>query len=155
MEPPAGDLLEGVAGLSAMGTFRTRRRVELADTDMEGIVHFARYLVYVETAEHQLLAAAGIDLLRDPQGEPWTWPRVKVECEYLAPLRIGDEVEIEVRVAKRGTSSVTYAHTLTCAGRPVARAQVTTVCCRRQPDDTLQPQAIPPSTAQALDAYGG
>lgn len=120
---------------------------------MEGIVHFARYLVFVETAEHQLLAAAGIDLFQDPDGEPWTWPRVKVECEYLAPLRIGDEIEIEVRVAKRGTSSVTYAHTLLCAGRAVAKATVTTVCCRRQRDGSLRPVPLPSAIAEALDAY--
>lgn len=136
-----------------MGVFRTRRRVELADTDLEGIVHFARYLVYAETAEHQLLAEAGIDLFRDPDGQPWTWPRVKAECEYLAPLRFGDEVEIEVRVANRGTSSVTYAHTLKSANRPVARATITTVCCRKQSNGTLQPHPIPPTTAEMLDTY--
>jgi len=136
-----------------VAAFRTRRRVELADTDMEGIVHFARYLVFVETAEHQLLAAAGVELFQDPSGEAWTWPRVKVECEYLAPLRIGDEVEIEVRVVRRGTSSVTYAHTLACAGRPVARAQVTTVCCRRQKDGTLLPAPLPFATSESLDAF--
>ena len=37
----------------------TRRRVEFVDTDLEGMVHFARYLVYMETAEHELIRAAG------------------------------------------------------------------------------------------------
>ena len=34
--------------------FSHQRRVEFSDTDMAGIVHFANYLRYVESAEHAL-----------------------------------------------------------------------------------------------------
>ena len=40
-----------------MHTFRTRRRVEFVDTDMGGIVHFSRFFVFMETAEHEFLEA--------------------------------------------------------------------------------------------------
>ena len=36
---------------------RTRRRVEFADTDMGGSVHFSRFFVFMETAEHEFLRA--------------------------------------------------------------------------------------------------
>ena len=35
--------------------FVMRRRVEFIDTDMAGIVHFATYFRYMETAEHEFL----------------------------------------------------------------------------------------------------
>ena len=136
-----------------MTAFHTRRQVELADTDMEGMVHFARYLVYMETAEHELLRAAGVDLRHDGDGAAWVWPRVRVECEYLAPLAFGDEVEIEVRLAERGRSSVTWAHTLRRGGEPVARGRVKTVCCRRRDDGGLRPVPLPDAVAAALDAW--
>lgn len=139
-----------------MTPFRTTRKVEFADTDMEGIVHFARYLVYMETAEHELLRAAGTRVA----GSGLVWPRVKIECEYLAPLRFGDAVEIEVTVVKLGRSSVTWEHVLrrlaTPDGSPaeakvVARGHVTAVCCQRQEDgDGLRPVPVPERLAAAL-----
>lgn len=136
-----------------MAAFRTRRRVEFADTDLEGMVHFARYLVYMETAEHELLATAGVTVAADAGGRRWSWPRVRVECDYLAPLAFGDEVEIAVAVAKRGKSSVTYEHELTRGGEPVARGKVTAVCCRRAEDGGLRPEAIPAGVGAVLDGY--
>jgi len=136
-----------------LAVFLTRRRVELADTDLEGMVHFARCLVYMETAEHELLAAAGVSIGTDAAGRRWSWPRVKVECEYLAPLAFGDEVEIAVSVAERGRSSVTYAHRLSRGGEPVARGRVTAVCCRRRDDGGLRPEPIPAELAAVLDGY--
>lgn len=135
-----------------MPAFRTTRKVEFADTDMEGIVHFARYLVYMETAEHELLRAAGTEVTADGL----VWPRVKIECEYLAPLRFGDTVEVEVTVADRGRSSVTYEHVLRKAGadgeegRPVARGRVKAVCCRRGEGGKLEPVAVPEGLAEKL-----
>jgi len=136
-----------------MAAFRTRRRVEFADTDLEGMVHFARFLVYMETAEHELLAAAGVTIGADADGRRWTWPRVKVECDYLAPLRFGDEVEIAVTVERRGKSSVTYSHQLSRDGEAVARGRVTAVCCRRAEDGALRPQEIPQGLATLLDEH--
>jgi len=131
-------------------SFTTSRRVELADTDQEGIVHFARYLVYMETAEHELLRAAGSSVTRDPDGERWVWPRVEVSCEYLAPLAFGDTVEIESRVAEMGRSSVTYEHTLLRDGKAVARGRMKTVCCRHADGGGLRPQPVPEELARRL-----
>ena len=35
--------------------YRTKRKIEFADTDMAGIVHFTRFFVFMETAEHELV----------------------------------------------------------------------------------------------------
>ena len=35
--------------------FRTTRLVEFGDTDMAGIVHFANFFRYMESAEHAFL----------------------------------------------------------------------------------------------------
>lgn len=140
-----------------MAVFRTERRVEFADTDMEGMVHFARFLVYLETAEHELLRAAGYAVTGVHDGVRYTWPRVKVECEYLAPSVFGDHLEIEVTVAERGRSSVTYRHAVrktTGAGvEPVARGRVTAVCCVRGNGGELRPAPLPAALAERLDSY--
>ena len=42
--------------------FKTRRRVEFRDTDAAGIVHFSAFFFWMESAEHELLRAAGVDV---------------------------------------------------------------------------------------------
>lgn len=123
--------------------------MELADTDQEGIVHFARYLVYMETAEHRLLRAVGSSVTRGPEGERWVWPRVAASCEYLAPLAFGDTVDIETRVGELGNSSVTFEHTLRRGDTVVARGRMKSVCCRPT-EDGLRPQPLPADLAAKL-----
>ncbi len=78
-----------------MHQFDTRRRIEFADTDKGGIVHFSRFFVFMETAEHQFLEALGssVDLVVD--GRRLGWPRVAAACSYRSPARFGDTLDIQ------------------------------------------------------------
>ena len=42
--------------------FHSRQRVEFADTDMAGIVHFANFFRYMERAEHEFLRSLGLSV---------------------------------------------------------------------------------------------
>ena len=42
--------------------FVTTRRVEFADTDMAGIIHFANYYRYMEEAEHTFIRSLGLSV---------------------------------------------------------------------------------------------
>ena len=42
--------------------YRTLRRIEFADTDMGGMVHFSRFFVFMETAEHEFLRTLGAEV---------------------------------------------------------------------------------------------
>jgi len=99
-----------------------KRQVHFADTDAAGVVHFSRLLCYVEEAEHDLLAKLNIPLLGDGG-----WPRVHIDCDYLAPLTVGDTVEIMISPVKVGHSSVKWEFTMTSLGGSVARGNVKTV----------------------------
>ena len=109
--------------------FRTSRRVEFADTDVSGLVHFSRFFVFMETAEHQLLRSLGTEVHTQHEGHEIGWPRVKATCEYLSPVAFGDELEITVRVSRKGTKSMTYGFEFQHDGRAIARGEVTAVCC--------------------------
>ena len=63
-----------------MHEHRTRRRIEFSDTDAGGIAHFARFFVFMETAEHELLRELGIDpgASRREDGRLIGWPRVEI-----------------------------------------------------------------------------
>jgi 4-hydroxybenzoyl-CoA thioesterase/acyl-CoA thioester hydrolase len=126
-----------------MHEFRTRRRIELADTDLVGIVHFARFFVFMETAEHEFLQSLGTNVLFEVDGHAMSWPRVSASCEYLAPARFGDVLDIHLQVVKKGRSSLTYLHDLSRDGQPIARGRVTTACCRLDGPEGVRAVRIP------------
>ena len=129
--------------MTPVSELRTRRRIEFADTDMAGIVHFARFFVFMETAEHELLRSVGAEVHMEHEGHELGWPRVAASCEYFRPLRFGDEVEIVVRVAKKGRTSVTWESTFEKDGQVMARGRVTSVCCRVGGPRGPEPVEIP------------
>jgi len=130
----------------------TRRRIEFADTDMGGIVHFARYLVFMETAEHEFLRELGtsVDLVLE-DGRHIGWPRVAVSCEYKSPARFGDVLDIRVRVLRKGRKSLTYRIDFRLGGREVARGQVTSVCCELAPGQPIRSIPIPAGIAERIE----
>jgi len=133
-----------------MHEFRTRRRIEFADTDMGGIVHFSRFFVFMETAEHEFLRALGAEVHMTHDDHDIGWPRVEASCQYLSPARLADELEIHVRVARKGSKSMTYAFTFSSQDNIVARGRMSSVCCSMNDGGVLMAIAIPPSIADRL-----
>ena len=70
-----------------MHEFRTKRRMEFADTDMGGIVHFSRFFIFMETTEHLFLEALGTSVSLELEGRKIGWPRVAASCDYKSPAR--------------------------------------------------------------------
>jgi len=130
--------------------FRTRRRVEFADTDMGGIVHFSRFFVFMETAEHEFLRALGAEVHMTFEDKEIGWPRVEASCQYLSPAKLADELEIHLRVVRKGNKSMTYAFTFSCQSTVVARGRMSSVCCTMDTADGLQAIAIPEPIANRI-----
>ncbi len=136
-----------------MHSFTTRRKVEFSDTDMAGIAHFSRFFAFMENAEMEFLNSLGVGFVAqylDLDGRRVGWPRVAASCNYLAPVRFGDELEVHLRVARKGSKSLTYLFEIFVAGTLVARGQLTTVCCILNVDGTLQSILIPQAIAAVI-----
>ena len=88
--------------------FESERRVEFADTDMAGIVHFANFFRFVESAEHAFFRNLGWSV-HSAQGDEHTgWPRVSVSCEFFRPARYQDILKIGLRIEEIGKSTFRY-----------------------------------------------
>ena len=135
--------------------FTTRRKIEFADTDMGGIVHFSRYFVFMETAEHRFLNALGTSVSLDHEGHRIGWPRVAASCEFKRPARFEDELEIHVRVRRKGEKSVTWEFSFRNGEREIATGAMTSVCCRLAPGGDVQAIAIPEPVAKLLEEADG
>ena len=137
--------------MATVAPFVARRTVEFSDSDMGGLVHFARYFVYMETAEHQFLRSRGVDVHARIGGRLISWPRVAASCEYQQPARYRDELDIEVRVLRRGRTSVTYGFRFALGGDPIACGEMTAVCCAVDPETgSLEAVVIPPEIAERI-----
>lgn len=135
-----------------MHEHRIRRKVEYVDTDMSGIVHFSRFLIYMENAEHAFLKAVGAGVhWRDAQGREMSWPRVSVSCDYLSPARYGDELEIHLRVLRKGVRSMTYGIEITCGGATLARGKSTCACCVINDPSGIKAIPIPEEIASKIE----
>lgn len=110
--------------------FTITRTVEFAETDMAGIMHFSNYFRWMEACETAFCRSLGLPLLTFMPGQVAGWPRVNVGCEYRAPLRFGDTVEVRLLVRKIGSSSITYAFQFRRSGVLVARGELTAVHAR-------------------------
>ncbi len=110
--------------------FKLTRRLEFAETDMAGIVHFANFFRMMEAAEHAFFRSLGFSVHgHDPAGTTG-WPRVSASCDFRAPLRFEDEVEIHLLVAEVRTRSIRYVFVFrkVADGSEVARGEVVAVC---------------------------
>ena len=78
--------------------FSIRQRVRFGETDMQGVVYYANYLLFAEVGRVAYLRALGIDYRRDliEQGADFTIGEASVR--YRSPLRFDDEFDISVRV---------------------------------------------------------
>jgi YbgC/YbaW family acyl-CoA thioester hydrolase len=130
--------------------FVYRRRIDFADTDVGGIVHFSRFLVFMETAEHEMLRSRGLSVHAESDGRVIGWPRAEVSCRYVAPARFGDEIEVEVRVERRGTRSMTYGFQVRRGSDLLAEGRMTSVCCELNPEHPPRSIPIPESVLSRL-----
>lgn len=112
--------------------FRMTHRVEFADTDMAGIMHFANFYRYMEATEHAFFRSLGLSIHMEDEGRRIGWPRVHTSCDYKQPLRFEDEVEIHLTVVEKKSKSLTYEFVFRkqVEGRvvEVARGRITAVC---------------------------
>jgi 4-hydroxybenzoyl-CoA thioesterase/acyl-CoA thioester hydrolase len=134
-----------------MHEFRTRRKIEFADTDMEGIVHFSRFMIFMETAEHEFLEAIGTSVALDLGEQRLGWPRVRVSCEYASPARFGDLLDIRLQVLRKGVKSMTYRFDFDIDGRHVATGEVTSACCELNADGGIRAIPIPAFIADKIE----
>ncbi len=121
------------------------RRVAFSETDQAGVMHFSNFLRWMEDAEHAFFRSLGLSIETERDGVRISWPRVSVGCDFSGPARFQDELEVRLRVARVGRKSVSFEGEFLLAGRPVALARSTSVCCAIHPgrDGVFEPIDIP------------
>ena|SRR3989304_6577320 len=132
--------------------FHTKRRIEFADVDLAGFVHFSRFFVFMESAEHEFLRSLGTSVHTQMDGKEIGWPRLAVSCEYIRPARFEDVLDIHLTVGRKGKKSMTYHMVFEREGELIARGEVKAACCIVEPGKGFRAIDIPEQIEQALAA---
>lgn len=131
--------------------FNTMRKIEFADTDLAGICHFARFFVFMETAEHEFLHSLGTSVATELDGNKIGWPRLSASCEYLTPARFEDLLDIHLSVLRKGKKSVTYQFVFFRGQEVIARGKMTSACCICNPGEKIRAIPIPAFIANQIE----
>lgn len=128
-----------------------QRRVEFAQTDAAGILHFSTYYLYMESAEAELFRQLGFPLLWKDKDSSSGFPRVDSQCTFLRPLVFGELVRIELSIAEMSASTIHYEFRFFKEnGRRCAEGKLVTTCATRLPTGKLAGQSMPDDLYQAL-----
>ncbi len=87
--------------------FVAYNKVRMHDTDMAGILYFPRQFRFVHDALEDLLNNEGLSFERVFHEEEFVFVIAHAEADYLAPLKVGDAIEVHVSVDRIGTTSFT------------------------------------------------
>jgi acyl-CoA thioester hydrolase len=128
--------------------FHYHRRVQFAETDVAGIVHFSCYFRYMEEAEHALWRAAGLSIA--PEGASIGWPRVAAAFDYKSPLRFEEEFCVAVRISHVSNRTLQYGFTLRRGQTVIGRGRLTAACVTKRPEGGLQSVELPEGLVERL-----
>jgi 1,4-dihydroxy-2-naphthoyl-CoA hydrolase len=90
--------------------FSYKTSVHLRDTDATGVLYFAEQFKMALEAFEAYLKMAGLPLGQIIQTSQFLMPIVHATADYMAPLRVGDNLEIFPKLERLGTSSFTVSY---------------------------------------------
>jgi YbgC/YbaW family acyl-CoA thioester hydrolase len=133
-------------------SFSTRISVRFGDCDPAGLVYYPVIFHYFHVAMEEFFAArCGTRYERLMRERRIGFPVVNAQTEFSAPILYGDEIEIEVFVARVGASSAAFEYAARRASDqlPCARSAQVHVAMNL---DTRRAVPVPEDLRRAFDA---
>lgn len=128
-----------------------RPEIRFSDVDAYGIVHNAKYIVYMEQAR--------IHWWRQAMGDgTWDWSKVGVlvahhSIDYVRPVRLGDALEVQSHIGELGNKSMDVHYELTCGDHVVAKAKTVLVCFDHKTQATIPVPEVWRTALEALKVH--
>ena len=132
--------------------FSEPRTVRFQDVDAAGIVFNPRVIEYFSDAHFAMFNTRGLDVAALLRAGEVGFPVVHAEADYLAPLRFGDAIVVEIVAARVKETSFRLGFRVRGPdARTAAVGQTVQVCIDRR---TYKPHAIPAQMREILTAPG-
>lgn len=137
--------------------FRITRTVEFSETDMAGIMHFSNFFRWMEACEAAFYRSLNLPLISFVPGSVVGWPRVKASCEYKAPLRFNDVIEVRLLLKEVRSKAVIFIFQFRKmeAGQVqpaiLAQGEIAAVCVTSDAQGKMVAQPIPADVRAKLE----
>jgi YbgC/YbaW family acyl-CoA thioester hydrolase len=142
---------------AVISEFVHNRKVEFSDTDMAGIMHFSRFFIFMESAEHAFFRSLGFSIHTDINGKRYGWPRIHVACDFRRPLRFEDDVEIRLMIHEITDRTIFYRFTFIKLNgdqpEEVATGEVKTICVTFNEETGMKSATIPPEITAKITEH--
>ncbi len=92
--------------------FIAHNKVRMHDTDMAGLLYFARQFRFAHDALEDLYESEGYDFDNVFHKRDFVFVIVHCEADFFAHLKVGDKLEVHVSVEKIGNSSFTMSYNI-------------------------------------------
>ncbi|EAQ98265.2 putative thioesterase [Congregibacter litoralis KT71] len=131
-------------------SYKEIMRVRFRDTDAQGHMFFANYLVFADEVAGNYMRELGFDW-SDTAKLPSYVFTVNASCDYIHECHAGDEVEVEVGYEKLGNTSATLGFSMrrVSDGEALAKGSFIQVFVNR---DSRKPMPVPDSVRKILNA---
>jgi len=133
-----------------MSAFIHKNRVEFSDTDMAGIVHFARFFCYAEAAEAALFRSIEEPLIDMDNASGW--PRISATFDYNEPLSFDEEFETHLSIERLGTTSIAWLVEVKAGSDVIATGKMTSIYCTASTEGMAK-QEIPAALKAKLESF--
>lgn len=120
--------------------FQTSILVRFGDLDPAGIAYYPNLVNFLHESFEDFFRGHVGRPYPEVYGEGIGFPTVKVEMDFLSPVRYGDRVSVDVTVEKVGRSSVQIRYLGSVDGHPVFRARNVAVVVDMR---TFRPMSLP------------
>jgi len=131
--------------------FRIDKQIRFHHCDPAGIIFYPQYFVlFHELLEDWFGLGLGVEYGRFVRTQGRGLPTVKIECEFLRPVSMGEVLSLELTVQHMGTSSLTLALRGSAGGHEAVRAVQTVVHSSLAP---LRALPIPDERRAAIQPF--
>lgn len=128
-------------------TYEMNVRVYYADTDAAGIVYYANYLKFAESARTECLRSLGFDRDRfDAMGSVKGFAVVEVNAKYKSPAKLEDLLTVKTEVTEIGGASMKMHQAIYHEEKLLVDMNVALVCLGKD----FRPVKIPQELREVL-----
>lgn len=122
-------------------------RVYYEDTDAGGVVYYANYLRFMERARTEWLRMLGFEQDELVDRERVVFAVRHARLDFMRPARLNDLLDVTVRVARRGSASMTFAQSVRRGEQVLCVGEIKVACIDAA---DFVPRPLPPALRARL-----